>query len=599
MEISQIIVLAVIVAAMVFFFKEWLPVEVTAMAAIAVLLLADAMTPLEIISARDFLRGFSNSAPVTIASLFVLSAALERTGVIDAIGRFLVAQSRGSLMRAMALILLVPLPLSAFMNNTPIVVILMPAVLAMARAGGLPPSKLLIPLSFATILGGTCTMIGTSTNLIVDGIVREAGLAPFGLFSITPLGVIYAIIGCAYLLVLGPRLLPNRETLSSLLTPDMRREFLVQASVPAESPLVGQVLGELLKGPLRGMRVLEVRRRGLNLQDELTGIVVEAGDRLLVRTGTKGVHHLKSTDGVQVGFPGLGGALEAMEEREAMVMEGIVGPNSSLVGRTLKNLHFRQRFGVLILAIHREGRNVTSRLESLPLEFGDTLLVEGPREGIARLLEQRDFINLSEVTEKPYRREKAPLAIAAMAGFMLAATFSGLDTSVIAFLCALGVVLVGCVTTSEAYDSVEWKILLLIISMLAVGRAMENTGTAEWIANHVTGWFAPLGPLVLLSAIYLLTSILTEIVSNNAVAALLPPIVLKMADNMEISPLPFVVAVMFGASASFATPIGYQTNTYVYGAGGYRFADFMRIGVPLNLVLWLAATLLIPLFWPF
>ena len=597
MDPAQVTVFFVLALTMLCFVKEWMPVEITALAAAGCLMVVEVLTGWRLLSPAGFLRGFSNPAPVTIGCMFVLSAALERTGVIDKLARWLIAKSGGSMYRALLLLLAVPLPLSAFVNNTPIVVILMPAVLAMSRVGGVAPSKLLIPLSYATILGGTCSMIGTSTNLIVDGMARDAGLPPMGLFAITPLGLVYALIGAVYLLVLAPRILPTRETVSSLLPPEARREFLVQAAVPDASPLLGQRLGDLLANAWRGQRILEVRRRGINRQEALTDVVLEAGDRILIRTGTRGVQELKATDGVAVGFHGIDG-LQAMEERDAVIMEGIIGPSSPWVGRSLRSLQFRQRYGVLILAIHREGKNVTAQMENLAIEFGDTLLVEGPPDAIQRLMAERGFVNLSEVTTKPVRRGKALFALGAMAVFMLGGLFSVIETSVLAFLCALAVVLCGCLKPREAYDAVDWRILLMIIGMLGVGRAMENSGTAASIAGQMTSWFAPFGPLVLLSALYLLASILTEMISNNAVAALLTPIALKMADNMDVNPLPFVIALMFGASASFATPIGYQTNTYVYGAGGYRFSDFLKVGVPLNLLLWGAATFLIPWFWP-
>jgi len=481
-------------------------------------------------------------------------------------------------------------------NNTPIVVILLPAVIALCRQSGLPTSKLLIPLSYATILGGTCSMVGTSTNLIADGIARDLGVQAFSLFSITPLGLINAVIGTIFILTLAPKLLPSRETVSSILTPEMHREFLVQAAVPADSPMLGQPLGQLLTGPLRGMRILEVRRRGLNLGDELAGIELQAGDRILIRTGSRGVQHLKSTDGVEVGFDSFKG-LQTMERREAVLMEGIIGPNSNLVGRTLREIRFRQRYGLIILAIHRQGRNITSQLETLPLEFGDTLLVEGPREGINRLLSERDFISLTETSEKPLLFRKAPFAIAALFGFMVGGFF-GIDTSLLALLVALFVVLTGCLKPSEAYASLDWKILLLIIGMLAVGKAMDTSGTAAYLAGHLTAAALPYGPIVLLSVVYLLSSVLTELVSNNAVAAVMTPVVVSLAGLADLNPVPFIVAVMFGASASFATPIGYQTNTYVYGAGGYRFTDFLRIGLPLNITLWLVASFVIPMIWP-
>ncbi len=596
MELNQIIVLSVIAVSMVFFVKEWLPVEITALSAAAILVITG------VLSINDLTMGFSNTAPITIGCMFVLSAALERTGVIDRLANWLVNFAKGSLYRALALVLLIPLPLSAMVNNTPIVVILLPAVIRMARSNRLPASKMLIPLSFATILGGTCTMVGTSTNLIVGGAAMsnqqwiDAGLPAFSLFSIAPMGIIYAVIGVVYIFFIGVRLLPKRESLSELIDTDMQREYLLQAQVQEESAYNHRPLLDLLKGPLRGMQVLEVRRRGVNLTDDINSIVLTTGDRLLVRAGSQGVQELHQSDDIAVGFEPLGG-LAQLETREAIIMEGIIGPESSLGGRTVSEIKFRQRYNLLLLAIHRHGKNITSQLESLPLEFGDTLLVEGPREGINRLLEEKDFVALTQPESKPMRRNKAPIALAAMGGFVVGG-FLGVDTALLALVGALAVVILGCVKAQEAYTSIEWRILFLIIGMLAIGRAMDVTGTAAFLATHISVLVLPLGAVAMLSAVYFLASFLTEIVSNNAVAALLTPIAISMATIAGASPIPFVVAVMFGASASFATPIGYQTNTYVYGAGGYRFSDFLKIGIPLNLILWVTATLVIPWIWP-
>jgi di/tricarboxylate transporter len=280
-------------------------------------------------------------------------------------------------------------------------------------------------------------------------------------------------------------------------------------------------------------------------------------------------------------------------------MEAILGPQSSFVGRTLREMNFRQRYGVLIVAVHRQGVNLQEHFEDVRLAFGDTLLVLGPPENMNRLLEERDFINLTEPRERPLRRHKAPIAIAAILGVMILAALGVLPIVALAILAALVVVLARCVDPPEAYAAVEWKILFIIFGMLGLGRAMEETGAAMLVADKFTLLLQPYGPMVVLCFVYLLTSLLTELITNNAVAILLTPIVLGMAEEMGVDARPFIVAVMFGASASFATPFGYQTNTYVYGAGGYKFSDFLRIGLPLNILLWLAATFLIPLFWSF
>ncbi|MFC7337400.1 SLC13 family permease [Haloferula chungangensis] len=596
----QYFVFGLTIAVFAAFLWGKLSVELVALSAAGLLLMTG------ILDKDDLLASFANPAPVTIGALFIISAALERTGQIARLGRLFNTVAKGSERRALAALLIVCTICSAFINNTPLVVILLPVILGFCRDSGAKPSRLLIPMSYATILGGTCSMAGTSTNILVDGIARERGIAHFDLFSIAPLGMIYAVIGGSYLWFFGSKLLPARDTLATLLDASRGREFLIQAGVPEGSPLIGKSVLDALKGRSRKLKIIEVRRRGRILEDALDAIILQFGDRLLIRTGTKGVAELHKGDEVNVGM-GTETGLDTLEEREAVLLEGMIGPNSRLAGKTLAQVAFRQSFGALILAVHREGQNITKDFETLRLEFGDTLLVEGSREGVERLKAERDFITLSEPRPEAFNLKKAPFAVAGIFLFIFLAAFNfewiglplNFDTFAAAFLAALFVLLAGCLTPREAYEAVDWKILLLIIGMLTLGAAMDKTGAATTLATHVADALGPLGPWGILCGIYLLASIMTEMVSNNAVAVVLAPIVIRIAEAVDVSPIPFLVAVMFGASASFATPIGYQTNTYVFGAGGYHFKDFVKVGLPLNIILWIVASFTIPLIWKF
>ncbi len=591
---DQLFVCILVVVVFAAFVREWFPPDMVAMGAFVLLMVSGVLTVDEALSV------FSNPAPIIVACMFILSAALERTGAIDALGGYFERAAGNREGRILMVLMLLVAPLSAFVNNTPVVVVFLPIVLALSRKHDLVASRFLIPLSYAAIVGGTCTIIGTSTNLIAAGIAEKSGdprLGQFGMFEVSRLGIVFVAVTFLYMYFVGRRLLPDRVTLSTLFEAEEGKEFLTVAVVGKGSPIVGRKIGETRLAKIREFRIIEVTRGGDRLELPLDKIVFEAGDQLLVKSRVGGVIHAGETAGLEIG----GGAelgLERLRTDSAVLMEGIIGPASSLVGRSLKELNFRQRFGVLILAVHRRGVNLRERFEDVKLAFGDTLLVEGPVERMNRLFQERDFINLSRPEAREVRYSKVPFAVGALALFMVLGAF-GQPLIVLALAAALLTLFTRCIEPAEAYGAVEWKVIFMIFGMLGMGLALQKTELAADVAGWATELAGGYGSFVMISVIYLLAAILTELVSNNAVAALLTPIAISVAVALgpDVDPRPFVIAVMFGASASFSTPIGYQTNTYVYGAGGYKFTDFARVGIPLAILLWLVASFLIPLMW--
>lgn len=609
LNLSIIAVYAVLLVVILAFFREWAAPDVVALSALGALLLLGVLPLSDIIEngivlERGVLSVFSNGAPITVACMFILSAGLERTGVIDAMGKFFSRVAGKSELRVLLVMMFMVALLSAFVNNTPIVVVFLPIVLAHARATKLRASKLLIPLSFASILGGTCTLTGTSTTLIVDGIAQTYGQKPFGMFEVTPLGLVYLLVGFVYIITIGRKLLPSRSSLSELIDPDLTREVLTQFQVEPGSPLVGKTLVESLLKTYPRARVLEVRRRGRSLDVPIDELVIFEKDKLLIVLNGNAFKELRKDPGVS--FEGQNDlSLTQVETRELKLLEGIIGPRSQLVGKSLKEIGFRRNFGINVLAIHRQGVNLHDSLNKVRLAFGDTLFMEGEPDTFKRLQQQKDFVSISETPDFIVDKTKIWVGVGITMAFVLGATFNLLGIPALAILAALAMILTRCVTAHQAYDAIQWNIVFLIFGMLALGLAMDQSGAAQVLVDGIMALCGDFSPFIILAIVYLLSSTLTELISNNAVAALLTPIVIGIADKISwqgeigVDARPFIVALIFGCSASFATPIGYQTNTYVYGAGGYKFTDFPRIGVPLNLVLWVVASFLIPVFWPF
>ena len=590
-NLQALIVGLVLLALFACFVREWLAPDVAVLVAVAVLLL------LRLLSPQQVLGVFSNSAPITIACLFIISGALVKTGCIDKMGEWLGLAALHSERRLLLVLMLGALLVSPFVNNTPFVMVMIPAVVAVANRHGLAPSRLLIPLSYATILGGLITMVGTSTNILVDGVARSLGLAPFQMFEISWPALLIALAGTGFLLLLAPRLLPVRETLTQLFTGSGHRLFSTELQVPAGSRWVGRSLKDAgLTGA--SIEVLKILRDEVEIAAPPPQVELRAGDRLLVHSPSGAMMDLRSTDFVSLPGMEVAGKASVAPRRDVLMVEAIIGQTSRYALRPIRELDLTARYGIHLIAVHRRSASIQNIGDEFELQFGDVLLVEGAPDQIKRFCDNGDLFALGKGREPGNRRRLAPIALASIAAVMLLAALRVMPIEGLAMIGAAVVIITGCIRADEAYQSIEWPIIVMIFGMLAIGVAMQESGLVTALASGLVDIGSGLSPWMMLSLIILIVSIATEFISNSAVAVIFTPIVIGVAGQLGVDPRPFVVAVMFAASLSFATPIGYQTNTLVYSAGNYRFSDFARMGVPLNIITWLLASLLIPLFWP-
>ena len=583
----------ILVAAVVLFVTKWIPFEATSTLLIVSLALTGILTP------REALSGFSNPATITIAAMFVLSGGLIKTGAVEFMIHHLRSRAEGNITHLLLFMAIVIGITSAFLNNTPVVVMMIPVVLAVCRRIDTKPSKLLLPVSYFAILGGTCTIIGTSTNLLVDQLYRAHGGEGFGIFDFAPLGICYYLLGVLYILFAYKRLLPDRAPLSVMLPQDRGAKFVTELLVGAEAPLVGKLLKDVLPPRSKSIRLLEiVRGEEVIFAHSALEKEVEPEDSLIVEGTPQGITRFIDDNGVRIASVVEDEKRVEVRSMDLSIAEAVVLPDSPYVGRTVSRLGLNRLYGVKIMAVQRHGRQHRYHLRGMRLAGGDVLLLQADRRGLDALRETGSVLVVEGVDQLIPQKGYAPLALGVLGGVILLASLRIAPLSILAIAGAGILMATNCLRPREALRSLDAAVLFLIAGTIPLGIAMEKTGLAQILTDGTMNLLGDQGPIAVLSGFYILTSVFSAFLSNNATAVLMAPLAFGVAQAMAVDVRPFLIAIAFGASASFATPVGYQTNTIVMGPGGYTFGDYFRFGAPLNILLWIAATFLIPVFWP-
>ncbi|WP_368407831.1 SLC13 family permease [Haloarchaeobius salinus] len=621
-----LLVFALVTVVLVLFATEPVPVDITALGLMVALMVGGPLSqqlaaagliggPVELLPdyPSDGLAGFASTATITVLAMFILSDGVQRTGIVQILGRKLAALTGDSETRQLGATMGVVAPLSGFINNTAAVAILLPMVTDIAHEGNTSPSKLLIPLSYASMFGGTLTLIGTSTNILASEVAADiasdvADPSPavvelqdgFSMFEFTALGAIVTVVGFAYFLVVGRYLLPSRIEPEDDLAAEFRlSEYLTEVVVREDSPLVGQTVRDALVETEFDVDLVQLHRGDRVFLEPLGPKTIQAGDLFTVRTDRETLVSLLDAEGLEV-VPGMQVSDEELERAEAVenLVEVVVAPGSHVVGESLSSVNFRQRYDATVLALRRGGELIRKRMDDIRLRVGDTLLVQATADSIQRLDTNRDFIVAQEIERHDYREERIPVAIGIILAVVGLAAVDLLPIVVSALGGAVAMVLTGCLKPGEVYDAVQWDVIILLAGVIPLGTAMQHTGAALYLADLLVQTETYLPVVAVLGLFYVLTAALTNVVSNNASVVLMIPVAFDTAARLGASPYAFVLAVTFAASTAFMTPVGYQTNLFVYGPGGYKFTDYAVVGTPLQLIFAVVTTLGIAMLWP-
>ena len=591
MTLDIALTLLIILGALILFATEKLRVDVVA------LMVLITVGVLGLVPSDKLFSGFSNSAVVTVWAVYMVSGGLFKTGVANTMGSGILKVAGNTESRLIGTIMLTVGVLSAFMNNVGATAMLLPAVVGISRVTKVAVSKMFIPLAFASLLGGAMTLIGTPANILATGILAARGLPTFGFFEFTPMGIVVLTTGVLYMVLIGRRLLPVREGPGSKEEDYNIREYVTEVRVSPVSSLIGKTLLESRLGRDYDLSVLALQRENGDRPPLNRDTEIRMGDLLVVESSASDLMAARQSLGLTTEAERTLD-IESLERGDVQIIEATLAPRSHIVGLSLRDVRFRDRYGFTALAISRHGELITERLRDVPLQFGDALLLQGPKHRIKQLQEGENFLVLEPIETEQFRRNKAPIAIGALVLAIGLTIIAGMSISLAMVIAAVIMILAGALRIEEAYEAVDWRTVFLVAGMLPLGLAMELTGTAEFLADIMLGLFGPFGALATLAGIYLLAALITQPMSNAAAIVLVVPIALNTAMGLGANYKTFTMAVVIGAATSFLSPVGHKANVLVFGPGGYKFTDYARVGAILTVLLLIVSMIFLPIFWP-